>query len=324
MGRAGGGHSGGGGRSGGGHSGGGFSGGGRSGGGHSGSGFGGTSHSGSGFGGGMMGGANRGGAGAPGGRGGMNRPGGMGGPGGPGGMNPPPRRPRRMFFGGFWPFWRRGGYGGGYYRGGGCGGGCLISVIIVILFVVCIFAGVFSYRSAQNTQTTVVHEESHENEHEENHSSNSSSGSSSSREKADTGLTFDSDCIVDEAGLLEDIETVGEDLEEFFEATGVQPYVYLKAYDDSLTTDSKKDAWAEDWYEDNIDNEGTFLFVYFDEEDENEDVYWSCVCGYDIDTVMDEEAREIFWDYVDEYWYSNLELDEVIPKIFNATAEAIM
>lgn len=259
--------------------------------------------------------------GAPG-PGGGNRPGGMG---GPGGMNPPPRRPHRMFFGGFWPFWRRGGYAGGYYRGGGCGGGCLLSIIIAVLVVMCLFAGIFSYRSSQNTQTTVVHEENHENEHEDDHSSNSSSGSSSSREKADTALTiFDSNCIVDEAGLLEDVKSVGENLEEFFDATGVQPYVYLKAYDDSLTSESQKYAWAEDWYEDNIGNEGTFLFVYFDEEDENANVYWSCVCGYDIDTVMDEEARDIFWEYVDEYWYSNLDLDEAIPKIFSATAEAIM
>lgn len=153
----------------------------------------------------------------------------------------------------------------------------------------------------------------------------STSQSSITREKADTGVSFSSDCILDELGWVEDVTATGESLKDFYNATGVQPYVYFKAYDASLTSDSEKEEYAFDWYEDNIDNEGTFLFLYFAEEDTDNDVgYMVYVNGYDIDSVMDEEAVDIFWDYVDEYWYSDLSTDDMLTEIFNSTADAIM
>jgi len=152
-----------------------------------------------------------------------------------------------------------------------------------------------------------------------------SSQSTTTREKADTGVSFSSDCILDELGWVEDVTATGESLENFYNATGVQPYVYFKAYDSSLTSYSEKEEYAFDWYEENIDNEGTFLFLYFAEEDTDNDVgYMVYVNGYDIDSVMDEEAVEIFWDYVDEYWYSDLSTDNMLTEIFNSTADAIM
>ncbi|MCC8104113.1 MAG: hypothetical protein LIP11_18300 [Clostridiales bacterium] len=194
----------------------------------------------------------------------------------------------------------------------------------IIIFLIILILGVVSFtgssgRKNQNTEMTV--------ENTGNTSSTGSSGasSSSSREKIDTDLTFDSDCILDELGWFEDAEAAGESLEAFFDATGVQPYIYFRAYDESLTTDSEKEEYAQQWYEDNIDNEGTFLFIYFAEEDTDNDVgYMYYVCGYDIESVMDEEACEIFWDYVDEYWYSDLSTDDMITEIFDSLADAIM
>ncbi|MCD7762245.1 MAG: hypothetical protein LUI14_03405 [Lachnospiraceae bacterium] len=304
MARSGGGHSGGG-HSGGGHS----SGGSRSGGGHSSFGgssrsggsrtsFGGNSRSGSGMGMGSS-------------RGGMNGPGGMGDP-GRRGMNPPPRRPRRGFFR-FIPYW-----GGGYYRGGGCGS--LMTVFIILIVLVIGLIGNIVYRYGNDTNTTTVYED---NISDDSDSHDSSHHSESSREKLDTDLIFNSSCVLDETGLVDDTETVGESLEDFFDATGVQPYVYLKSYDSSLSTESKMDDYAQDWYEDNIDNEGTFLLIYFEGRTENQD-YFSYVCGYDIESVMDEDAIDVFWDYVDEYWYSESDTGDAITEIFDATANEIM
>ncbi|MCD8232203.1 MAG: hypothetical protein LUD14_10440 [Clostridiales bacterium] len=311
MGRAGGG---GGGHAGGGHSaGGGFSGGGRSGGGHSGGGFSG-------------GGGRPGGPGGPGGR--PGGPGGPGGrPGGPGGPGGPPPRP------GFWGRFGYGGYGYGGYRRR-CGTGCLTPIIILIVFIVIIISSAVSTlgggvryalsrlrgNTQQITDTTDYTEESWEDE-----DNDESTYSNSSREKADTGVAFSSDCILDELGWVEDVDATGESLEDFYNATGVQPYIYFKAYDASLTTESEKEEYAFDWYEENIDNEGTFLFIYFAEEDSDNDVgYMVYVNGYDIDSVMDGEAVEIFWNYVDEYWYSSLSTDDMLTEIFNSTADAIM
>lgn len=163
------------------------------------------------------------------------------------------------------------------------------------------------------------------NQSKNNSDTGNTSQSTITREKADTGVSFNSDCVLDELGWVEDVAATGESLEDFYDATGVQPYVYFRAYDASLTSDSEKEEYAFDWYEDNIDNEGTFLFLYFAEEDTDNDVgYMVYVNGYDIDSVMDEEAVDIFWDYVDEYWYSDLSTDDMLTEIFNSTADAIM
>ncbi|MCD7954432.1 MAG: hypothetical protein LUG93_01450, partial [Lachnospiraceae bacterium] len=260
-------------------------------------------------------------------------PGGPGGMDRRGGMNPPPPGGRRRMFFGFTPFWRRG-YGGGYYRG--AGGGCLTTFIIVIVLVFLVtFAGMRqvwrgtgSQGSSSGTSASISSDESITSGSSDDDllaGEDSSNVSDSQREKVVSDLEFSSDCILDELGWFDDTQTAGESLEDFFGATGVQPYVYLRSYDSSLTSDSEKDDFAQQWYEDNIDNEQTFLYIYFAEEDADNDVgYMYCVCGYDIEEVMDEEAREIFWDYVDEYWPTDLSTDEMFATIFNALADEIM
>ncbi len=247
------------------------------------------------------------------------------------GPPPPPPRRRRGFFGGFF---RRPFFGGRY--GGGWGSGCLIPFVIIILAVFVIVTAVSSCgrgafgggRSGSNSG--YVYEE-HAEEPVASGSSSSSSGSSAAatstktRKKADTGLSFSSDCVKDELGWVESPSATGQNLETFYTDTGVQPYVYLKAYDSTLTSDSEKEEYAENWYDENIDNEGTFLYIYFAEEDAEEEVgYMYCVDGYEIASVMDEEAIDIFWDYVNEYWYSDLSMDDMLVKVFDSTAEAIM
>ena len=46
--------------------------------------------------------------------------------------------------------------------------------------------------------------------------------------------------------------------------------------------------------------------------------------GTDAAEVMDDEAVEIFWAYIDEYWYTNLSTDEMFDRVFKDTADAIM
>ncbi len=160
----------------------------------------------------------------------------------------------------------------------------------------------------------------------ENTAPANTAASTTARKKVQTGVSFDSDCIIDELGWVENASSTGKSLKTFYDETGVQPYVYFKAYDSSLTSDDEKEAYADSWYEDNIDNEGTFLYIYFAEEDADNDLgYMSCVDGYQIESVMDSEAIDIFWDYVNEYWYNgDLSTDEFLIDVFDSTAEAIM
>lgn len=140
-----------------------------------------------------------------------------------------------------------------------------------------------------------------------------------------TGTTFDNNCIVDEIGWFDNVTSTERRLHEFWKKTGVQPYIVLHEYDPSLTSDVFKDEWAQYYYEHNIKNEDTFLFVYFAEEDVDNDVgYMAYVNGKHVSSVMDSEAVEIFWDYIDKYWYSDMSTDDMFVKTFSQTAKTIM
>jgi hypothetical protein len=158
-------------------------------------------------------------------------------------------------------------------------------------------------------------------------SSGSTSGTTSTieRTKLDSGNAYINDCIVDELGWFDSVSNTESKLKEFWQETGVQPYIILKAYDPSLTTNAQKDQGAVDYYDSHFDTENIFLYVYFAEEDEEGQVgYMAYANGYQTSSVMDSEAVEIFWNNIDKYWYSNASTDEVFINAFCDTGETIM
>lgn len=151
-----------------------------------------------------------------------------------------------------------------------------------------------------------------------------STKSTHAREKLNTGVMYTADCIVDEIDWFDNTRETGKRLRAFYDKTGVQPFIVLKAYDPSLVTNEDKIKYAEQWYEDNIDNEGTFLYMYFAEYDQDGDVgFMSYVNGHAIEAMMDGEAVEIFWDNIDSYWYTDLSTDDVFVKAFTKTGDRI-
>lgn len=327
MGRGGGGSFGGGGRSGGGGSFGSRGGGGGSfgrsggsfGGSRSGGSFGGSGRSGGGgsfgrsggsFGGGSRPGGSFGGGPRPGGSfGGGPRPGGFGGPGpmgggfgGPGPMGGPGRPPRRG------------------YRGGCLGSMLFIPVAFFAFFFLLVAIGTASMNSdfgsssssASETKSTIV------------------------REKLNTGDAWNSDCVDDEIGWLNSESATAKGLKEFFEDTGVQPYIYLAKYDASINVggDGAEDAEeevAQNYYEENIKAENGLLLVYFPASEEDvqtqdgsgEVYYWM---GNQTGKVMDDQAVDIWFEQLNSAWhdYSLESWDEVFDTAFTNTGNAIM
>ena len=208
----------------------------------------------------------------------------MGGPG-----DTPPRGLRRLFYG----------------EGGGCVGNCAtyaVLTVIVLGVTFFLFLGMLTMTSDDET----------------------SSASLYAREKLELDISYNENCVIDELGWVDDSAELGSGLSVFYEQTGIQPYIYLRSFDDSLTTEDEMLAFAEDWYEDNIDNEGTFLFVYYAGESDADDGYMCYVCGSDITSVMDEDAISVFWDNVDLYWDSDTDAAEMLLAIYENTAEDIM
>lgn len=125
--------------------------------------------------------------------------------------------------------------------------------------------------------------------------------------------------------LQYDTSALSRNLQNFYNKTGIQPYIYLKAYDASLSTDAEKEEYAKDWYDKNIDNEDTFLYVYFEDADPDEVGYMAYVNGKEVTSVMDAEAVSIFWNYIDRYWTDgSLTMVQVFTKTFDSTAKTIM
>ena len=138
-------------------------------------------------------------------------------------------------------------------------------------------------------------------------------------------VAYDNNCIKDELGYIENQSKLSKNLKNFYNKTGIQPYIYLKSYDESLTSDNQKDEYAQTWYSENIDNEDTFLFVYFEEQNSDEIGYMAYVNGKQVTSVMDSEAIDIFWNYIDRYWTdSSLSTVDVFTKTFDSTAKTIM
>ena len=208
-----------------------------------------------------------------------------------GGWGPPPP-------GGGFPYHHYGGYGG-YYppRRSSSFGGILTAIFFLFVFLF-VFVGSFSSGKQVSTRN---------------------------REKIENPVAYTNDCVKDEIGYVEDASALSRNLQNFYNKTGIQPYIYLKAYDASLSTDAEKEEYARDWYDKNIDNEDTFLYVYFEDADPDEVGYMAYVNGKEVTSVMDAEAVSIFWNYIDRYWTDgSLTMVQVFSKTFDSTAKTIM
>jgi hypothetical protein len=184
-------------------------------------------------------------------------------------------------------------------------------MVIMIVVIMCIIIGLESLVGGGSGRQT-----------------SSQAGSQTStiqREKLESGNAYINDCIVDEIGWFDNISKTESRLKNFWEETGVQPYIILRGYDASLTTNAEKEQWAIDYYDANFDTENIFLFVYFAEQDTDYDVgYMAYASGKQTSSVMDSEAVEIFWNYIDKYWYSDASTDDLFVNAFNDTADTIM
>lgn len=185
--------------------------------------------------------------------------------------------------------------------------GNLVSSIIIIVIMIFIFISVIYNRIENRSGFSDEQEITHE------------------REKLDSGVGYRNDCIVDEIGWFDNISRTESRLQEFYDSTGVQPYIYLKSYDSALMTEDQKLAWAEDYYDKTFTEENIFLYVYFAEENTDVDVGYMCyVNGQQVSSVMDSEAVEIFWNNIDRYWYTDYSTDDVFVYSFTDTASTIM
>ncbi len=164
-------------------------------------------------------------------------------------------------------------------------------------------------------------------------SSNSTVPKNTKQREALSGVVKKTDWYEDGIGWIDNKNTLISGLEDFYNATGIQPYVMLIPYSSNYWRNGEINATAADRYLESVyqrkfSDEGHFIFAYFQKqidmksEMEGEFRYLS---GYSADTIMDNEALNIFWGYFEKNYYNtSLSLENMISKTFSETAKSIM
>lgn len=119
---------------------------------------------------------------------------------------------------------------------------------------------------------------------------------------------------------------VTQGLEYFFDKTGVRPYLLIMTYDESIAfvelTNSDRNAQLQAYYAERFTDEAHVLFVVCDDGNGNGYVYdW---IGGLATTVMDDEAMDIFYQYMNHYWVTADTEDDLFYYAFTKSADRIM
>lgn len=141
-----------------------------------------------------------------------------------------------------------------------------------------------------------------------------------------TAGSFTTDCVTDNTGwLMEDGSSeakLGSAIQQFWDKTGIQPYIVLEPYDSSHDTPDERFDWADQYYLDNIGREDAMLLVYFDDEPDGD---WEMVCGTLTGQVLDNEAKDIIWGTLDRYWNDlSYTVPQALENGLNKSAERMM
>ena len=147
------------------------------------------------------------------------------------------------------------------------------------------------------------------------------------------GVVNKTDWYDDELGWIRSSNQLIEGLEHFYDKTGVQPYVMMIAYNEDYWNGSTFNSQAainylNSVYDNKFTDEGHFIFAYFsclNDSESEMDGEFRYLSGYAVDTIMDNEACNIFEGYYFENYYNtSLSTEQLISQTFIDTADSIM
>lgn len=112
---------------------------------------------------------------------------------------------------------------------------------------------------------------------------------------------------------------------DFYNETGVQPYLVITDEVNGNYAPSGQQVfeYANQVYDEMFTDEGHMVFV-FQCPDGGTDYNMAACTGAQAKAVVDDEALEILYDYLDYYFYSDLDEDEMFAKAFEKAGERIM
>lgn len=127
-------------------------------------------------------------------------------------------------------------------------------------------------------------------------------------------------------GWIRSPAVLKDGLKEFYNDTGVQPYLVITSDIHGNFAPSGQEVlnYANDIYNERFTDEGHMVFV-FQCPDGGTDYTMAACTGAMAKTVIDDnEALEILYDYVDHYFYSDCDEDEMFANAFRDAGQRIM
>lgn len=180
----------------------------------------------------------------------------------------------------------------------------MIVLMIIIVVIAVIFSsntGLFNNNSGSEiTKSTIV------------------------REALPAGSVNETAYYTDELGWIGNPTQLLSGLKNFYQKTGVQPYLYITDTVNGSHTPTDKDLgeFAGGLYDELFTDEAHILLVFFEYGGGYKDWY---ICGVQAKTVIDQEAADILLDYIDRYYYDNsLSEEAFFSKSFSDAADRIM
>ena len=154
--------------------------------------------------------------------------------------------------------------------------------------------------------------------------SNSITPSTVNREPLPRGSVVETGYYTDELGWIGNQTTLTTGMRNFYNKTGVQPYLYIT---DTIAgshnpTDAQVETFMNQLYDELFRDEAHVLVVFFEYNEQYTTWY---LCGTQAASVLDTEAMDILLDYIDRYYYyDNLNDEEFFSRAFNDAAGRIM
>ena len=143
------------------------------------------------------------------------------------------------------------------------------------------------------------------------------------RDKLHVKIDKSAGYYTDECNWIRNRTVLEKGLEAFYNSTGIMPYVYIidNVAGDYDPSTEKLEAFAEAKYEALFDDEGHILLVFWDYGGAYEYVL---MLGCDTMELMDSEACDILFDYLDyHYYYADTE-EEFFADAFKEAGERMM
>ncbi|WP_208560293.1 hypothetical protein [Marinilactibacillus kalidii] len=222
-------------------------------------------------------------------------------------------------YGGGWGYGRGFGWGrrrnyGGGFGGGGCGLlGCLGPFLFFIILMNLI-GGVGMFGNTSNNQM--------------NSTNRTIQSSSRERTPLEAGAVNETAYYTDNANWIGNATTLENGMRYYYEKTGIQPYLYITEEIDGNANPSLEEleAFKSNLYDELFDDEAHMLVLFFESDTfELDDYYYvGTEIGAQARSVMDREAQDIFYDYLDRYYFDDIEEEVFFAQSFQETADRMM